>query len=176
MKKLILFALLFICVSLFSQKNYSWTIVDSVPKTKDLLYKDTKVFIAKTWKSAKSVTEIDDKESGHIMLKCKSIQPVKNGGIIIGDAIYKYYVNFYFKENKIKFTLDEVVYETNTINSIWDKYLIVLPQLEYPGLLKAGLSEKSYKFLYYNLNNELQMIVESYLIDIKKQSTINDNW
>jgi len=55
MKNILLFALLFICGSLFSQENYSWTIVDTVPKTKDLLYKDRKVFIAKTWKSAQSV-------------------------------------------------------------------------------------------------------------------------
>jgi len=107
--------LTFICGSLFSQENYTWTIVDSVPKTKDLLYKDTKVFIAKTWKSAKSVIEIDDKESGHIMLKCRSIQAVKNGGVVIGDAIYQYSVNLYFKENKIKFTLNDVAYDKNTI-------------------------------------------------------------
>lgn len=176
MKKLMLFVLLIIVTNLFSQENYSWSIVDSISKSKDLLYKDTKVFISKTWKSAKTVTEIDDKESGHIMLKCKSIQPVKNGGVIIGDAIYQYSVNFYFKENKIKFTLNDVVYNSNTINSMWDRYLNTLPQLEYPGLSKAGITEKGYKFLRDNLNNELQLIVDSYLISIKKPSTLNENW
>ena len=176
MKKLFFFTILLISSNLFAQENYKWDVViDSLQKSKDKLYNDTKVFIVKTWNSANNVIQLDDKENSHIMVKGIIQEPISAGGTIIGDAYYSYLVNFYFKDNKAKISIDNVQFSKQTVGMIWDTYLVNLPTKEYPGMTKAGLSKKSYERLYTNLNFKLQSIIDMYIIDIKKESKI-DNW
>ena len=176
MKKLVLLLLVLISIGLNAQENYKWNVlIDSIPKSKEKLYTDAKVFVVKTWNSANNVIQIDDKENGHIAVKGLLKQPIMSLGMSIGDVYYSYIVNFYFKENKTKITIDDVRFRDQTIGQIWDTYLGQLPTTEYPGLTKAGLSKKYYEKLYNDIHFELQNIVNLYTVEIKKE-TKTDNW
>jgi hypothetical protein len=71
MQKIKLFILmslfLTMTINLFSQSNFKWERVDSCGKTKDVLYTDTKIFIADSWKSAQNVIQNDDKDGDNII-------------------------------------------------------------------------------------------------------------
>jgi len=167
MKKIILFLSILFCAFLqsFSQENYNWTVIDSVAKTKAVLYNDTKVFIAKTWESGKAVTQIDDKESGHILIKGIAKVPAKVMGSVSFYILYSYIIDFKFKDNKYKFVLNEVAYDSYiSTDNLWSGYLKLPTKKENP--LK----------LYDNLMAELQRIVDLYISDIKKENKNTDNW
>ena len=60
----------------FSQNQFKWEKIDSIGKTKEQLYTDTKIFIANTWKSSQDVLQNDDKDSGIIILRGSSRQKI----------------------------------------------------------------------------------------------------
>lgn len=71
MKKLISIAIVLMSIlPLYSQENFKWDIVTEVPGlSKNELYSITKMFIAKTWKSANNVIQNDDKDAGQILVR-----------------------------------------------------------------------------------------------------------
>ncbi|MFA7057139.1 MAG: DUF4468 domain-containing protein [Candidatus Cloacimonadales bacterium] len=96
-----------ISTTAFAQNNFEWNIVDSVQKTKEQIYTDTKLFIAKMWNSADDVIQNDDKDGGIILLKSLLI---RNENYFVNTAEYTYYYNvtFRMKDNKFKLTLNNV--------------------------------------------------------------------
>lgn len=177
MKKIILFAFLAMVTSTaFCQENLTWNVVDTVLKTKDVLYKDAKVLIANTWKSGKTVTQLDDKENGQLMIKGVLKTFITNMGMTMpGDVFYGYTMNFYFKDNKFKITLDNVVFDSETIGRGWGSFLINTPAKEYPGAKNCGMQKKDYYKLIDRLNVDLQSLVDFCVSELKKETKV-DNW
>ena len=100
MKKIFSILLFTLSVNyLFSQTDFKWEKIDSVPKTKYQIYSDTKMFIAENWKSVQNVIQNDDKEAGLILVKgttsidmpfmLKSIWKGKILIILIGNVALK---------------------------------------------------------------------------------------
>lgn len=179
MKKLLFtsIAILCIAVSSFAQANFKIEKMDSIAKTKTQIYSDTKMFISEYWKSAKDVIQNDDKEGGTILVKGISKQTV-----IIGMSSntfwYQYNVKFLMKEGKYKIIVENVKYERGP-SPMWDssaKYLEPQEQDTFPGLMKAGMSEKRWNELITSLKTEMKNIVDNYEKHIKKPSATTGDW
>lgn len=182
MKKTILIISLFMSVLLCNaQTNFKWDITDSVPKTKVQLYSDTKIFIAKTWKSAQSVIQNDDKESGVIIIKGSSIQKV-NHSLNVFTYVYNYTVTFKMKDNKYKIMIDNVYCEKAIpVGQAKFDILKIEPfDGEYikgkTGMLTMTLPEAKAISMISSLKAELQSIVDEYNKFIKTVNSTNDNW
>ncbi len=152
----------------YSQKNFLWEKVDSVLKNKNQIYSDTKIFISEKWKSAQNVIQNDDKENGMILVKGAS-KKVSSGGAIF---VYSYTFKFYMKDNKYKIVIDNVKFESGTFEKY--DYLILDPQDEFPGVVKAGLYKKDWENIMKSLKTDLDSVVSQYEIFIKKPSTSSD--
>ena len=160
----------------FSQEFLSWSAVDTISKSKDILYSDAKNLIATNWKSSKSVIQLDDKENGQIMIKGVVKQNITSLGFTLpGNVYYNYTINFLFKDNKFKITLNNVGYESETLGRGWGNYLINTPQPEYPGAKVCGMQKKDYNKLIERLKNDLQGLFDLCVAELKKE-TKNDDW
>lgn len=162
----------------FGQNDFKWEKTDTINKIKPQIYSDTKLFIAETWKSAQDVIQNDDKESGMVLIK-GTVKEQINYGLTLYTYYYGYTVTFLMKDNKFKMILNNVTCNT-TVAPVGAKYTIpCIPPFEgenYPDVPNWGnLSKKKQKELMDNLKTDLQNIVDSYLISIKKQS-INSGW
>ncbi len=173
MKKLILLAAIaFIAVSATAQA-FTVSEVDSVSKSKDELYTASKMFITQTWKSAKDVIQMDDKESGIIMLKCKSVQEryyQMNNHV----WIYSYSVTIRIKDNKYKISVEDVICEKAYASTYaWPLIQITEPSV-YPGYVKTSLNEERYNELTNAVKNEIKGIVSTYSESINKKIESSD--
>ncbi len=92
---------------IFSQINFNWDKVDSIPKTKTQIYTDTKIFISNQWNSAKDVIQSDDKEGGVIVVKGLSQKTISYAAATYNYA-YSYIVKFMIKDGKVKIVIDNV--------------------------------------------------------------------
>jgi len=99
--------LLLISSSLYSQESFQWEKVDSVGKTKEQIYTDTKIFIANTWKSAQNVIQNDDKDGGVIIVRGSSTHKIMHY-LNYYTYVYSYTVTFKMKDNKYKISIDNV--------------------------------------------------------------------
>ena len=113
---LIILSLLFIVSQLQSQDNFKWDVVDSVALNKEQLYTNSKVFIAKTWKSAKDVIQSDDREGGVIVVKgliSKDISAI----LYTYTYNYGYMITFRMKDKKFKVTIEDVQCESTSLSN-----------------------------------------------------------
>jgi hypothetical protein len=179
MKNLLIgLTLLFMINSVFAQTDFKWEKTDSIQKTKSQIYTDTKMFIAKTWKSAKDVIQNDDKDAGIILIKGKSVQNF-NFALHQYEFIYDYTVTFKMKDGKYKVILENVYCSSAYEESRWQVKKIE-PSDEIPYPLETGwISVKKAGMLMESLKAELQAIVDSFAKSMK--STVsprssNDNW
>ncbi len=148
----------------FAQKDFKWEVIDSVAKSKDQIYKDTKIYIADRWVSAQDVIQNDDKENGIITVKGVTRQPTKVG---LGTIYFYYYytIKFMMKESKFRIAVDNVTFKSGP-NQDWSSYN-VLASDENPGNRKSGLSDKSWTILMDNVKADIQAIVNDYQSKIK---------
>jgi hypothetical protein len=177
MKKLLLSTLtLLIFLNVNAQNTPSWEKKDSVTLTKNQIYNFTKVFIAEYWKSAKEVIQSEDKESGEIFIKGKTKQMANIGLGQHLDFWYVYSVKFMMKDNKFKITVYNVKLDSSPSDWWQSKSEALEPQKNFPGRNKTGLSEKNWITLIESINNEMQLIVDSYDKEIKKNKPTQEDW
>jgi len=182
MKKLILvFSALLMINIVFAQADFKWEKIDSISKTKSQIYSDTKMFIAKTWTSAKDVIQNDDKDLGVILIKGKSVQAfMVSMGMCPMEYIYDYNITFRMKENKYKITVDNVVCVSAHGGTSYQSVRPIEPSGEIPYPYKAGsLSRTRATEMMQSLRAELQSILDSYEISMKSTvsaGSSNDNW
>jgi hypothetical protein len=172
----------FSLISSFAQKDFKWEKVDSIQKTKEQIYSDTKMFIAKEWKSAQNVIQNDDKEGGQILVRGNSTQKVDHG-LNVYTYVYNYSVTFKMKDNKYKIIIDNVYCE-NAVPVGAARYSILkiepfdgLYVKGKTGMMEQTLPEKKAVKMMEDLKNELQTIVNDYEKQIKiKSSTNGSDW
>ena len=176
MKKVVLFAVMALCLSCLTsqaQENFQWDVIDSIPKTKDQIYSDTKMFIAEQWKSAQNVIQNDDKEKGIILLKGNSIQ---KRFFQLNDHIwvFVYTVKFYMKDNKYRIVIDNIYCESARCAQ-YDWPLLPIT-LDYPGMMKTSLNKERFIEIMVTIQAEMQLIVDKYKSFMQTESTIEEDW
>lgn len=152
--------------------------VDSVSKDKNQIYSDTKMFIAKTWRSSKDVIQNDDKEAGVIIVK--GISLMKSYFMMNYYYYdYRYMVTFRFKDNKFKVTIDNI-YCDRAYGDNQSAYISKIEPFEGDNcpetgtISHPGVPRKKAKIMMQELRNELQSIVDSYSAEIKSAKPAGD--
>lgn len=182
MRKILLGALLLLSTLSFGQTDFKWEKVDSIQKSKDQLYTDTKLFISDYWKSSKDVIQNDDREGGVVTIK--GIIKVEQKINFTGSATFyfNFSITYLFKDGKYKVILDNV----NCQNDVWfmgniNKTIKPLPISDVNPVgyeFRAGkgeLKEDKYREAMSNLKTQLQSIMDDYNTYIKKPS-IKSGW
>lgn len=179
MKRLIFLTILTLLINnVFSQTNFVWEKTDSIAKNKSQIYSDTKMFIAETWKSAKAVTENDDKENGNILIKgiCRKSDTYS---LAVYEYNFRYNVTFRMKDNKFKINIDNVYCESAHRGYEQIKKVDPFEGDNCPEMNSGwgeGLPKKKMILLMVSLKNELQSIIDNYSQYIKSPSKNNDDW
>jgi hypothetical protein len=177
MKKLILFlgSLISIPFMSFSQTNFKWDAVDSVPKSKAQIYSETKLFISETWRSAKDVIQNDDKDGGIILVKGLSVQSMYYQ---MNDHrwTYSYTLKFLMKENKYRVILEDVKCVSAICGTNSWPLVEACDNCEFPGYMKTSLKKDRYDELLSSLKKDLQSIVDKYQKNMKEQNSKNGDW
>jgi hypothetical protein len=179
MKKILLIVLSIIPFIIQAQDNFKWEKVDSIQKSKNQIYSDTKVFIAKKWKSAKDVIQNDDKEAGIIQIKGAYIKQVS---FYMGEYeyIYSYLITFKMKDNKYKIVLDNVYCASARMLTGSGRVVKIEPfdgdNCPETGTFSApGISKKKAIQMMAEVKSELQKIISSYEQEIKQPSA-SEEW
>ena len=178
MKKIYIILFFALCVNnVFSQKDFKWEKTDSVPKIKNEIYSDTKLFISEKWKSAKDVIQNDDKEGGVILIRCLNEQSVSSTYIFD----YEYSVKFLFKENKYKLIIENVHCVKSYNNKGGSSYNCIEPfegeNYIDKGVFSTTVLPKKYAInIMASLLHELQVIVDDYEKKIKTPSPVTEDW
>lgn len=171
MKQILLAVLIISTCSSRAQKDFKWELMDSVAKSKNQIYSDTKMFISETWKSANDVIQNDDKDGGAVLIKGKTKQTAKSGLSNL-TFWYSYTIKFLMKDNKYKLVIDNVLYDSGP-SAMWNSYQLT-PSDEFPGLGKSGMSGKSWAILMEGIRNDLQGIADAYVKKIKEP--VKSDW
>ena len=182
MKKIIMILLLiiFFVKNNLGQTNFQWEITDSIQKSKSIIYSETKLFISEAWKSSNDVIQNDDKESGIILVK--AIQ-IKNFTFAMGtyEYIYNYTVTFRMKENKFKFTIDNVYCESARMTSS-RSYIVKIQPFDGENCPETGtfgspgLPKKKAIILMKSLKEDLQKLADNYIAFIKGKNKLTEEW
>jgi hypothetical protein len=166
---------------IYSQSNFKWDVIDSIPKSKMTIYTDTKIFIANNWKSAKSVIQLDDKDAGVIVLKGSSIQKV-NHQLNVFTYVYNYTVTFRMRDNRFKIMLSDVYCDSAyPVGQAEFDILKIEPfdgvyQKGETGLRTSTLPEKKAIPMMATLKSDLQAIVDGYVKYIKQDNSGTNDW
>lgn len=166
MRLILLIVLSIVTGNFYSQKDFQWEAIDTVGKTKDQLYTDTKLFIAETWTSAKEVIQTDDKDGGLIVVKGISTY-YSNFQMNPHDFAYQYTAKFFVKDNKYKVVIDNIVCTRHDCRgSAWP----LIQPTEDTSKKKEGMPAEKLTAMMNQLKRDMQYIVDSYQKTIKKPS------
>lgn len=173
MKKIWVFLFTILFFASGAQENFKWELTDTIPKTKNQIYTETKLFIADYWKSAKTVIQNDDKEGGVILLKGITCI-TKTIALADYTYCYDYTVTFMMKDNKFRIIIDGVYFNDELSDA---KLKIKKPFDGEPDLngLQLGVTKNQWKELMSSLKYDLQRIFDSYSAYIRKNN-IPDDW
>lgn len=145
--------------------NFSETVnVDSTKK--DILYSKSKLWFANTFKSAKDVIQLDDKENGIILGKgiYQDTEKVGLAGTI--QRNWKFTIKIQLKDAKYKAEIYDIDLTTNQSNppttASMDWYF---------GVKKLYDNEGNLKTYPLNFAKEINTIFSNLLADIKKSMT-----
>lgn len=160
----------------FGQTNFKWdVIIDSLEGNQSELYSKTKLFIGETWKSAQNVIQNDDKEAGVILVKGASVQ---NLFYQMNDHrwTFDYTIKFLMKDNKCRIIIEDVYCSAARVAQYeWPHMPVSDTYPEPKGLKTTGVNESRYLSIMTELKQELQSIVNSYAVAIKKPLVTKDS-
>jgi len=107
MKTIITFALIFLSILTFAQK--SEVIADSTQKKNDLYTKSLE-WVTITWKSAKNVIEMNDKDNGVLIVKGGLSTYPKSLGMKAGNGTTMVTLTIRVKDGKVKIEFSDLKY------------------------------------------------------------------
>ena len=174
-KTIFLFAFIFATIATFAQ-SYKIEKVDSVAKSKDEIYSETKAFIARSWNSAQDVIQNDDKEAGIIILKGIIVEEVYATKMSPDPTkyVYSYTFKFLMKDNQYKIVVEDVSCDrASCLNYRWPSIEISDSPI-YPGYVKCSLKEEKYMALIESVKTRLNLIVKSYEESLNTKPIIED--
>lgn len=177
MKKITLFLILLMLANLsYGQVEFKWDVIDSISKPKDLIYSETKMFIAEFWKSAQDVIQNDDKDGGMILIKGESLQ---SSYFQMHDHnwTFSYTVKFMMRDNKFRIIIENVYCSSARCSDVeWPKMPVGDLYPVEKGMRKTGLNEERYLEIMKSLKIELQNIVDRYQVHIKGSNKQKEDW
>lgn len=173
MKFIITTIILLINLIAVSQNGFVWERIDSVSKSKDKIYSDTKSFIAKTWKSANDVIQNDDKEGGIIILKGLTRRYNTTYAMNLHEFTYQYTMTFSFKEQKYRVQIQDVNCFSHYVGAT--KWPCIQP-IENATEKQEGMKPEKINLMMSELKDDLQKLVNFYENEIKSESGINGDW
>lgn len=167
MKKTII-TVAFLILSYFNVNSQTYIeSIDTLEKSKTEIYNATKLFIVDAYRQANSVIQLDDKDNGIIILKAKT-QQIFGKGLSHYELWYDYTIKFQFKDNKVKFTIENVIPDcTGTMKMFANKDLSIHDV--YPGMKNSGLFEKDWNMLMNGLKAEFKSVQDLYLQKMKEK-------
>jgi hypothetical protein len=169
------FFLLFIASSVFGQELAKMERIDSVSKSKDQIYADTKMFIAEYWKSAQNVIQNDDKENGVILVK-GSMKESLVFMMNTHDYYYSYSVKFFMKEGRYRILLDNVKCSSAVCAGNSWPLVEFCDVCEYPGYGPTGMPKEAWAKLQLMIGKEFSNLFDGYSNYIKSTSITNADW
>ena len=177
MKKILLLSVtIFLINSVFAQADFKWGKIDTIPKTKMQIYSDTKMFIAKFWKSSKNVIQTDDKEAGIIVVKGISSQ-IFNFALCPYEYTYDYLVTFKMRDRMYKITIDHVYCSSAFGGETRTPLKGIEPSDANPYPLEPEwLPQKRAVKMMQDLKQELQNILDSYVRYLITHEKPKDDW
>lgn len=165
-----------------AQYKFKWDVTDSVPKTKEQIYSDTKVFIAKTWRSAQNVIQNDDKEAGNIIVVGNSIHKVFYS-LNTYNFVYRYTIEFKMKDGKYKIIIDNVYCYSNNPEKLNSFKLFKIEPFDAEYIKQksffggpGNLPEEKAVDLIVSLKAHLQSIVNEYRTFMKTENSNSNDW
>jgi hypothetical protein len=171
---------IFLTYMTYGQDAFQYSKSDTINKTKNQIYTDTKIFIANTWRSSQHVIQNDDKDAGIIIIRGSTTHKV-NHLLNVYTYVYSYTFTFMMKDNKYKISLDNVfcdkAYPVGQANYNICK---IEPFNETYIKCKTGyngpytLPEKKAIEMMDNLRTELMLIYYDYEKYISKSSKMED--
>lgn len=173
-----LLLLLLSLIKLNAQSTYRVELIDSVDKTKNQIYSDTKMFIAEYWKSAQNVIQNDDKESGMILVKGINIQTREINVLapVFPKWTYSYNVKFLMKDKKFKIIIDNIkCVSANAGTHDWP-LIELCDGCEFPGFWETGIKKNDWVNLMESLKYSINNIANEYEKYILAPSQANSDW
>lgn len=184
MKKLVLlpFLLCVFMLPVIAQEPISFEKVikaDSIKKND--IYYGLKEWVGMNYRSAKSVTEVDDKEAGLLIISPRKDYSMGKLSYLCYSGTVKYTVKFQIKDGRFKVVVTNFFHENDPGNNDLCNLGLITTSEEFEG--KSAWGAKSYsnkvwkdikakaELLSNNLFNELQLLKFSSKVDSK-----NDNW
>lgn len=177
MKKLILLlSLLVFSISYGNaQTDFKWDRIDSIAKSKEQLYSDTKLFLAEKWNNSKAVIQVDDKAEGIIAIKGTYTYSYMSG--VLKRFVYSYSIKFMFKDGKVRVVIDNVTGQLFAGGTDMGSVLVSDSYPEENGKTKTGgVREAHFLEIMAGLKSHIQGIVDLYLQEIKKPSKQGSDW
>ena len=178
MKLLPLFIVFFfIAENSHGQENFVWTVNDTVNKPKEEIYSDTKLLIARIYKSAQHVIQLDDKDAGIILIKTN--QPVYvqrwNGTY---TYTYAYTTTFRFKDGKYKITIDNIHCISTNWSSSTQTPLCIEPfnDINDYKVCFRCVYKKVAKEVMDGLKEHMQETLDLCAFNLNKETIISDDW
>jgi hypothetical protein len=125
------------------------------------------------------VIQLDDKENGIILIRGSNTQKMLFMGSVY-SYVYYYDMTFKMKENRYKYTLDKVYFES-TMFSGRGSIIKIQPFdgkncPETGTFASPGLPKKIAIEMMNSLRQDLQLLADSYDLYIKQENKAVDNW
>lgn len=146
-------------------RNYGFTTVDSSKENKDELYLKAKSWLAKTFVSANSVIQLDDKEAGKIIGKGAMLYDDGSDYYKVHHTV-RYTLTVNVKNNKYRLVLSDFINEGYANNDKINGYGLLLDDEKFLSLpYSKGVIEK--------VNINMKLLTESFK-NAMKQLNAND--
>lgn len=149
--RLFTLVLFLISTTLYAQRTFER--IDSIPKTKEEIFSDTKLFISTHWKSL-SLIQNEDRETGLISV---------NSSVVVNECyVYTFTVNFYMKDKKYKVVIGSIQPQKRICNGTTQYSPDICDGCPFPGSFKAAVYEKVWIKIQEDFASEMNGILNSY--------------
>lgn len=157
----------------FTKSTYEFMLIDSVKGCdKNCLYGKAKNFMISSFKSAKDVIEMDDKEMGRIVGKGSIKRPVENnfGQVISYDYIH-FKITIDVKDSKFRITLTDITHEAGNYTGACNGGSLSNEKVSC-GLM--GMGKKYWNIIKSDTQTELNTLLISFQKSAKDTSKTSD--
>ena len=182
MKKVLVLCMLFLAVSIQAQEPLSFEKViqaDSIKK--DAIYNGLKEWVGMSFKSAKNVIEMDDKEAGILLLRPVSDYKMKGLTYLGFEGYLKYTIKLNIKDGRFKVVITNFEHSVLPGNCKDCNLGLITTDEEYPYKYSFGAKGHMTK-VWKDIKVKSELIALNYFEEISKikfKSTAageNDNW
>lgn len=157
---------LFASVS-YSQNNFELDTIFTIDKTKLELYNSSKMYIVSSFKSANDVIQLDDFETGIIVVKGSLMESV-NYSLSTKKYYFTFTLKIFMKDNKYRIVIEDI---KNTISPVNHNLLLIG---KYRGAFQDNLPKGKYEELMNKLSIRINNIKETIINEIIIEKKLKD--